>query len=62
MEHSVELPRQACVKVMAGSLRFRPVDDANGALQPRLIEAWHLPAAKGQHEPFGQGGVEEGLG
>ena len=36
MDHEVELPWQGGIEVMADTLGFRPVDYANGPLQPFL--------------------------
>jgi hypothetical protein len=36
MEHGIELCGQAGVKVMAASFGLGPIDDPDGALEPRL--------------------------
>ena len=50
VEHGVELPRQDGVEVVAEALGLRLVDDADGALQPRVRERLDRPPALAEIE------------
>ena len=61
VDHGVELHGEAGVKVVAGALGIRPIDHADGALEPRLAQAWHAATGEREQEAVDPHIVEERL-